>query len=238
MRVVQGESRSAAAQAELFFYAEQLVDSPDQIDRYDRAKWNLLGHADRGMRFQGHHPWPKRIDDRGVERTLSVPVFSGFSEETESVLVVRKDPWTHQNDPASWLVAEQNLTTGVYIEPQILSANVDAARQLWLQLAPRNYSNWPPGKHPALHSLRRDQIRLTGRMDNDYHLMTAEYHEGMGGRCIEYEDIEALESMIIVVQQLRRAAEEEVSRAEQQRTRDVLLGVHGIAYADDLLLAS
>ncbi len=218
-----GESVHGSLEGPVFDFASQLVDNPDQLAVYDSAKWNLLGHADRELRFQGHHPWPKRIDSTGIERTLSVPVFSGFSTDTKSVMIVRKDPWMHQNDPASWLVAEQNLETGVYVEPKILSASVDTANQLWLQLAPRNYSNWPPGFHPSLHARRYDQLRVSSQLDNGYHVETIEYRDGPYGSRASYEDIEILEMMIVAVQRRRQLEDERRLReAYEQRTLSAL----------------
>jgi hypothetical protein len=215
-----GESVHASLEGPVFDFAAQLVDNPAQLETYDRAKWNILGHADKELRFQGHHPWPKRYDGSGMERTLSVPVFSGFSPSTRSVMIVRKDPWTHQNDPASWLVAEQNLETGVYIEPEILSASVDRANQLWLQIAPNNYANWPPGLHPSLHAPRYDQLRISSRLDAAYHVDGVEYREGLYGKSAIYQDLEILEAMIVAVQ-LRRQAEEEARLREAYELRDL-----------------
>lgn len=225
----------AVVQPEVFPFAEQLVDNPDQLARYDQAKWNLLGHADREMRFQGHQPRPKLIGNDNTERTYSIPVFAGYSEETESVLSIRKDPWTHQNDPDSWLVVEHNLVTGNYVTPGILSSSVDAAHQLWLQLAPQNLANWPVGKHPALHARRADQLRITGNLDGDYHLATAEFRAGLGGGAVDYKDIEALESMIKLVQRVRQASEEALHAI---REPELLLGPRGVAYAAALDMAS
>ncbi|MFZ1258328.1 MAG: hypothetical protein WAQ25_02555 [Candidatus Saccharimonas sp.] len=191
-----------AETAKLYGLAEQLVNNPEQLAVYDQAKWNLLGDADPARRFAGHHPWPKGVDSAGQERTFSVPVFSGFSEQIGTVLVVRKDPWTAVEDPASWRVAQQQLESGYYQETKVLRAEVDAGRRFWLQLAPRNYNNWPPGKHPALHARPADQIRLEGRLDEYFHTPVVEYRNGLRGG-ISFEDIEALESMIIVVQALR-----------------------------------
>lgn len=214
-----GKSEQSILRGPDFEFATQLVDNPDQLQTYDRAKWNLLGHANKELRFEGHHPWPKRYDREGIERTLSVPVFTGFSAATRSVMIVRKDPWTHPRDPASWLVAEQNLETGAYVEPEILSSSVDAANQLWLQLAPGNYSNWPPGQHPSLHAPRYDQLRVSSQLDDSYHIDTVEYREGLYGKRVTYDDLEVLEAMIVAVQ-LRRQYEDEVRihEALEQRT--------------------
>lgn len=212
MNTLRGEAFRGKSQLDGNGLAEQLVDNPGQMERYDRAKWNLLGDASRERRFEGHHPWLKKTDSYGAERTMSIPVFSGYSPEAETVMLVRKDPWTHQNDPDSWLVGEQNLVTGEFAVPRVLSANVDRANRLWLQLAPTNFGNWPPGLHPALFARPYDQIRITGPMDKDYHLETAEYRDGRKGRALQYEDIEALESMIIAVQQQRWAAVVEARR--------------------------
>lgn len=205
----EGESLRQRQQGDVLALAERLVDNPEQLMIYDQAKWNLLGHADPNLRFQGHHPWPKRYDTEGNVRTLSIPVFSGFSADLGTVLIVRKDPWTHPNDPRSWLVAEQRLDNGQYMEPEILSASVDAGNQLWLQLAPKNYHNWPPGYHPALHAPRYDQLRLSSRLDQDYHVDHVEYRAGMTGGAVQYGDIAALEAMIVCVQRRRQAEDEQ-----------------------------
>lgn len=227
MNALRGGAPKGKEQPSTYELAKQLVDNPDQLHIYDQAKWNLLGHAVREERFMGHYPWLKRMDSRGVERTMSVPVFSGFSADTQTALIVRKDPWTHQNDPESWVVAEQSLATGEYVEPKILSVNVDAARRMWIQLAPRNYQNWPPGYHPSLYARPYDQIRLTGKLDDDYHLAEAEYRAGQLGSVVQYEDIEALESMIVAVQRLRWSAAERAF-LEAQKAAHQQLGVHGL----------
>lgn len=237
MRKVRGEMVRGVQEPRVSL-AEQLVDNPGQLEVYDHAKWNLLGHADREERFQGHHPWLKRWDSRGIERTMSVPVFSGYSEEKQTVMVVRKDPWTHQNDPESWIVAEQNLVTGEYAVPKILSANVDAGRRMWLQLAPRNYENWPPGYHPALYARPYDQLRITGQLDRMYHLETAEYQAGLGGERIAYEDIEALESMIVAVQRARWIEAERAYQEARAQSAAAELGARGLAIVEALDLAS
>ena len=239
MRAARVEKSRPSRQDICNAFAEKLVDNNAQLERYDRAKWNLLGHANKDLRFAGHHPWPKRTDARGIERTLSVPVFSGYSPETESVMVVRKDPWTHPNDPQSWLVAEQNLATGNYVEPKILSASIDAARHLWLQLAPANFDNWPGGLHPALFARPYEQIRIEGRLDAAWHLDTAEYREGLRKQSITYEDIEGLESMIVAVQQKRWAAwEDELGRARLQQETAMDMGLRAVTSLDHLPLAS
>lgn len=201
MAAVQHEAGIACG-PDLFGLAEQLVDNPGQMWVYDTSKWNLLGHADPHERFAGHHPWPKRHDAYGNERVLSVPVFSGFSPQTGSVLAVRKDPWTSPHDPDSWLVAEQNFVTGRYVEAKVLRADIDVARRLWLQLAPRGYNNWPSGKHPALHVRPCDQLRIEGQLDDGWHMHELAYRDGSSG-AVHYEDIEALESMVVAVQQMR-----------------------------------
>lgn len=214
----------------LFELAEQLINHPEQMGVYDTAKWNMLGHADPKERFAGHHPWLKRTDSHSHERVFSVPVFSGFSPQTASVLMVRKDPWTPPDEPNSWLVVEQSLVTGRYIEPKVLRASVDAGRRLWLQLAPRNYEQWPPGKHPALHALPRDQLRITGTMDTDWHLHELEYRDGAGS-VVRYEDIEALESMIVALQLMR---DRDYSRAFERTHREAVwqaVGARSIALA-------
>lgn len=238
MRATRGEKSRPSRQADLYGFAEQLVDTPSQLEVYDYAKWNLLGHADRELRFSGHRPRPKRLDRRGIVRTLSVPVFSGYSAQTQTVMAIHKDPWTHQNDPESWRVVEQKVTTGEFAQPKILSAHVDAARRLWLQLAPSGFDNWPPGRHPALFARPYDQIRIEGKLDDAYHLETAEYREGLQQPGIVYEDIEALESMIVAVQQIRRAATERALQEAYQRSEVVAdMGLRALASIEQLPVA-
>lgn len=204
----EGESVRATLEGPIFEFATQLIDNPEQLELYDQVKWNLLGHAQKELRYQGHHPRLERYDDRGGERAYTIPVFSGFSVDTRTAMIVRKDAWTHHLDPATWLVAEQHLETGVYTEPKVLSVSVDSARQMWLQIAPTNYSNWPKGFHPSLHAPRYAQIRVAGMLDKEYHGEHLEYRSGLYGPQIAYEDLEVLEMMIIAVQQQRRIAEE------------------------------
>lgn len=238
MNTLRGEALRGKQQADTTRLAEQLVDNPWQMQVYDQAKWNLLGHADRRARFEGHHPWLKHRDSRGIVRTMSVPVFSGYSPETETVMAVRKDPWTELNDPESWLVAEQKLTTGDYVEPKILSAYVDRANRLSLHLAPGNYDNWPPCMHPALFARPYDQIRIIGQLDASYHMRGAEYRDGRRAPAIEYADIEALESMIITVQQQRWKMAERAFQEARARATAEELGFRGLALLDSLERAS
>lgn len=217
-------------EADLYSLAEQLVDDPVKMQVYDTTKWNLLGHADSNERFAGHHPWPKRHDVYGNERVFSVPVFSGYSAETGSLLAVRKDPWTDPSDTTSWLVVEQNLLNGRYVEPRILRVNIDAARRLWLQVAPRGYSNWPSGKHPALFAPPRDQLRIEGRMDKKWHLYELEYRDGCDG-AVYYEDIEALESMIVAVQQMREIEYSDSFERTHRTAVQQAMGIRSIALA-------
>lgn len=230
MNRVPQEQLTSGRRATVDSFAQQLVDHPEQMAVYDYAKWNLLGHANREMRFLGHHPWPKRRDHDGSERTLSVPVFSGFSAETESLIVVRKDPWTPAKDPDSWLVAEQHIPTGAYTEEKILSVSVDAWRQLWLQLAPPMYSNWPPGRHPSLFTPRYDQMRIQATLDEQFHTDQISFVARHQAKPQEYQDLEYLEHAIVAAQRERAYADEQV-RLERQRTLN-LLGERGVVYAE------
>ncbi|NCU38221.1 hypothetical protein EOL96_04170 [Candidatus Saccharibacteria bacterium] len=203
MSAIRRERSHAADPPLLFESAEQIIDSLDATRNYDTAKWNLLGHADPDERFAGHHPWLKRRDHYGNERVYSVPVLSAYSPENQSILVVRKDPWTPVSDPESWLVAEQNVHTNAYVEPKILSVNVDAWRQLWIQIAPSNYHQMPTLSRQTPQTPRYEQIRIQGQLDQLYHMQTAEYNEGLYGNRTQYEDIVALESMIVALQQIK-----------------------------------
>ncbi len=199
-------------QQALYDYAEGIVTDEERYQRYLKAMWELSGDPSDDNRFHGRHPWLKRPDATGNIRTLSVPVFSGYSTQTDTLCVVRKDPWTDPSDPASWLFAELNLGTGNYVEPRVLSARVyeralgQRAHQLRLQLAPKRYSNWPPGMHPAKHALPADQIRVHAVLDPLYHTTAIEYRDGREP-AIQYGDIEALHSMIRVVEEVRSAQE-------------------------------
>lgn len=208
-------------------FARQLVENPEQLAVYDYAKWNLLGHANRELRFAGHHPWPKRTDSEGNTRTLSVPVFSGFSAESETLLVVRKDPWTEVKDPQSWLVAEQHLPTGEYSEERILSVNVDAWNQMWLQVAPEGYGNWPAGRHPAHFQMKRDQHRLQTTLDELYHAESITFRGGLYQAPRVFSDLELLETAIVHAQRERATANEERRQATIYH-----IGERGVAFAD------
>ena len=211
-------------------FAQQLIDNPEQMAVYDYAKWNLLGHADREIRFQGHHPWPKRQDREGAERTLSGPLFSGFSPETESLIVVRKDPWTPVEDPDSWLVAEQHIPTGNYSEEKILSASIDAWRQLSIQIAPPMYSNWPPGRHPALFAAPRDQSRIKAQLDEWFHAETLSFTAGWNIAPQHYSDLELLERAIVMAQRERAVIDEQARLARHEAIH--LLGERSVVYAE------
>lgn len=215
----------------LFGLAERLHDTPDGFAGYDYAKSVWLGEPERAERLAGRHPWPTRIR-HGEEYVYSVPVLAAVAPSIDTLLYVGKDAWKPDDDPDAWLVAERHLFTGRELDHRVLTSSVDRARQLWLQLAPSNIDNIPPPMRQALvHQPQSMQIALTGCLDTRYNLRSATIREGYAGRVIEYEDYEAIESMIGVVQQLRDARQE---AEHQQIAVQVLvgaLGQRGTAYS-------
>ena len=187
----------------LYSLAERMCDEPGGYDRYNYAKCVWLGNPDRSQRLAGQHPWPTRI--RNGERYIySVPVLAGVDAEQQRILYVGKDDWKPVEDPNAWLVAERGLLSGEEIERTVLSSRVNSTQQLRLQLAPASFDNFPPLMKEAMRRKPAyDQIALTGNLDDQYILRQAQLREGLGRRVLQFEDIEALESMIVAVQQLR-----------------------------------
>lgn len=230
----KGYEASEDAKPALYGLAEQLLDNPAQLAQYDRTKWELVGHPDEERRRDGEMPWLTRPDADGRERAYTLDVFSGVSTDTNSILVVRKDRWTEPRDPATWLVMETNLMTGRTIEQTVWSARIDAARRLWLEIAPHNAANQPVWydngwrRHLFRNKPAYDQTRITTQLDEAWQASHVEFKDGLRGAPIRFEDIEGLEAMIIAVQRRRHAAEIE-------RTRTLLLGAH--AGYDEMLAA-
>lgn len=242
----EGELRSSSSWNPAAELARRMVDEPYEaalsgvsetaaldprdissplLRQYDEIKMLWMGHPNRERRLRGEHPWIKReVADNYAE--YRIPIFSGFSyEEGEDPLLLQVSADTHRQDgqPLRFLVAEHNLQTGRSFDQRVLSSSVDAARRLWIQLAPANYTNWSPGKHPALFAPRSEQIRIETRLDELYHAVgSLHLREGVGGRVIEFHDIEALEAMIIA--SFQRAHE----RYEAQIARQ--LGNRGVSY--------
>lgn len=209
----ESTSQLASHPPTLFKLAEKLCSTPGGFDRYDYAKCVWLGSPDREKRLTGDHPWPKRIHG-GEKYVYSVPVLAAANAEIATMMFVSKDSWKSVNDPNAWLVAERGLLGGEEIEHKVLSASVDAANDLRLSLAPASYDNFPPEMKWAFKNRPSyDQTILSGRLDERYNLRSATVREGLDGGTVAYEDIEALESMIIVVQQIR-AAQMEAERNE------------------------
>ena len=221
----------------LYNLAESLFSSENGFSPYDYAKSVWLGDADPEKRLAGQHPWPTREFENGERSVYSVPVHAGFSAVRGTALFIGKDPWKSTSDPHAWLVAEANLKTGEEWDHQILSASVDRARKLWLQLAPANAGNvprWNDRYNPengwletpagiAYNPAPRDQIRVEGYMSPDYYLGTATLREGLRNT-LEFEDIEVLESMIRLVQDIKHAQDDKEYGELQRKALDFELG--------------
>lgn len=193
----------------LYTLASEMLDTPNGFGEYDGAKAVWLGNPHRAVRLDGDHPWPTRTRAE-QEYVYSVPVFAAVAPELKTVLYVGKDAWKADEDPNAWLVAERHLFSGREFDHRVLGASVDAARHLWLQLAPSNYGNMPPQARDALYRQPpHAQIRLEGRLDSRYSLERATLQDGCAGRRVVYEDVEALEAMIILVRQMRELSEQE-----------------------------
>lgn len=227
----------------MYELAEQLVEG-ETFQPLDYAKAVWLGSPDPDERRAGRHPWPTREHD-GERFVYSVPVAAGISAVRGTALFIGHDPWRHERDPRSWLVAEANLKTGEEIDHRVLSSYVGSApaRQLWLQLAPANYSNIPEWKDrydangwlaaradKAYHPPRYDQLRIEGNLKPDYYLDKAILAEGLGGKRSEFEDLVVLESMMWAVQHLREQRMFELRRQavdrELGREAAAFSGVH------------
>lgn len=205
------EALQSGEKAALYLLAEQLLDDQEQLAHYNQAKWNLVGDPDPERRREGRMPWLTRRDGQGALRAYTLDVFSGFSTETGTILTIRKDLWCDTQDPATWLAMETNLQTGETVQHSVWSASVDAARQMWLEIAPEGADNQPVWmengvrKQAFRYKPRYDQTRFTARLDSDWQTHEIELKKGIYGSPIVYEDITALESMIIAVQQVRAA---------------------------------
>jgi len=208
----------------LYDFAESLLETG--FDAYDYAKCVWLGSSDPEARLAGDHPWPTREYD-GETFVYSTPIHAGFNAVRGTALFIGKDPWRDEHDPRSWLVAEANLKTGEEKDHLILSASVDAARQLWLQLAPSNYSNIPrwgdrydengwkvSSAGTAYNPPRYDQIRAEGTLREDYYLEEATLRYGLRSHYV-FEDIVVLESMTHLAQEVRDA--QNISELEMRR---------------------
>lgn len=212
----------------LYTLAETMCGITGGFDRYDYAKCVWLGSPGRQSRLAGDHPWPTRSHNR-QRYVYSVPVLASVNPESGTLLYVGKDNWKPVDDPKGWLVAERNLLHGEEIEHTVLGVSVDAAHDLRIALAPAGFSNFPPLMRQALvNRPAYAQTVLSGRLDEQYNLERATLREGMEGST-KFEDIEALESMIIFVQQLRSAQEAVVLEREYTRQLTLGLGTRGVA---------
>ncbi len=186
----------------LYTLAEAMCDTPGGFDRYDYAKCVWLGSPSREHRLVGDHPWPTR-ERQGEEYVYSVPVLAGVDAANGMMLFVGKDNWKSVDDPDAWLVAERHLLRGDEREHRVLSVSVGSANDLQLALAPPSYDNLPPPMQRAIRT-RSPYARtvLEGRLDWRYNLRDARLREGQEGS-VQFEDIEALESMIVMIQGMR-----------------------------------
>lgn len=193
--------RKPAELSPLYMLARRMCEEPGGFDRYDYAKSVWLGNPDRLQRLAGEHPWPTRIRN-GERYVYSVPVFAGVDVESQRLLYIGKDNWKPADDPNAWLVAERGLLGGDEIEHPVLSAHVDAARQLRLRLTPEGFGNLPPLDQQAIRGVSYDQMIFFGRLGENYNLREVQLRDGLDGRIWHFDDIEELEKMIVGVQQL------------------------------------
>ncbi len=213
----------------LFALAETLCDTPGGFSRYDYAKSVWLGSPYREKRLTGDHPWPMRTRHK-KEYVYSVPVLAGVDVANGTMLFVGKDNWKPIDDPDAWLVAERHLLVGSERERQVLSVSVDAAHDVRIALAPHAYDNLPPQTKQALRDRPAyAQTVLEGCLDQNYNLASAQLREGLEGS-VTFEDIEALESMIVMVQHMRRDREHWGMQVNELRGT--------IEYQDSLLFAA
>lgn len=212
----------------LYTLAEKLCDTPGGFDNYNYAKCVWLGNPDRSRRLDGEHPWPTRIHNQ-EPYVYSVPVMAGVDVAHETMLYIGKDNWKPVNDPNAWLVAERRLIGGREIEHRVLHASVDAAHDVRLTLAPASFDNFPPQMKRAIANRPAyAQSVLSGRLDAQYNLVRASLREGMDGSGGNFEDIEALESMIMMVQRLRYNQAEWERRRNQEASSLAIVGQQGI----------
>lgn len=212
----------------LYTLAEKLCDTPGGFDNYNYAKCVWLGNPERRRRLDGEHPWPTRIHNQ--ERYVySVPVMAGIDVARETMLYIGKDSWKPVGDPNAWLVAERKLIGGREIEHRILNASVDAGHDVRLTLAPASFDNFPPEmKWAMMNRPAYAQTVVSGHLDERYNLVHASLREGMDGEGGSFEDIEALESMIMMVQRLRYSQAEWEYRRSQETSSLAVVGQHGI----------
>lgn len=213
------ESLPSSDGVELFTLAEQLLDSPEQLAHYNTAKWNIVGHPDPDYRRDGEMPWLTRRTGEGALRAYTLDVFSGFNVTDETVLTIRKDRWTDPNIPSTWLALQTSLQTGETVQRDIWSARVDAVRNMWLEIAPlgaRSQPVWNSGNDRAFRSRSTNQQhRIEARLDENWQTDFVEFRAGTYGGTQQYEDIVALEAMIITVQQTRMLQQARAHQPEE-----------------------
>ena len=197
----------------LYELAEKMHQQPDGFARYDYTKSVWWGVADREARLAGNHPWPTRTHNN-EEFIYSVPVAAMASAEDERLLYVGKDDWKDPLDPHAWLVAERDVF-GEERDREILAVSL-AGHELWMQLAPRE-------RDPYRHDY------LTGMLDDSFILQRLQLWRGRYAESA-YEDYEALESMIIMVGQVRSARMEAERQYYEEQAMRFALGRRGATY--------
>lgn len=209
------ESLPSSDGGELFTLAEQLLDTPRWLAHYNTAKWNIIGHPDPEHRHDGEMPWLTRRTGEGALRAYTLDVFSGFDATDGTMLTIRKDRWTDLRDPSTWLALQTNLQTGETVQRDIWSARVDAVRNMWLEIAPLGSRTQPANGMAFRSRSTSEQYRIEARLDENWHTDSVEFRYGMYGGVSTYEDIVALEAMIVTVQQTRMMQHEAQSQPEE-----------------------
>lgn len=135
----------------------------------------------------------QQVIDRRLEWALGqevVSIIDGVSEDGRQRLVVNKLHTGQVRDPMSWHVTWLDLKTGQAHDDHVLRADVDEARQVWLQLVdPASYQQWPSGRHPAHFRPPAEQRRLQAKLDERYHAASMKHVRGIGDRGIHFAHI-------------------------------------------------
>ncbi len=219
--------RDTASEPVLFTMAERLVDEPQKMATYDHFKWLYTGNPSRERRKAGDRPWPRR---EGEQIAYSHQVFSGFDPEHNRLLEIAKDPWIDSRNPRDWLVVEADLNRGTIYERRPIVTHVNGNNELWMQLEPQRDENGRVAMNRTMF--------VTAQLEPDFTTAHAEIRDGRYGGVLEFEDMEALESMIVIIQHIRWAQNE----AEMHRWREMAMksaiGKRGKALADVYAMAA
>lgn len=175
---------------ELYEFAEWILEDSERRGWYDEAKMHWIGDPDPEVRYDGRHPWVKRIRSaHGPEHVFSQPALAAFSITERSLMSVQKDPCHSDSNPDAWFVGIHNLATGETHEPILTEAKVSRYGQAWLRLA----ENGP--------RMPRDQKRIEMWLKPGHHSAEARYTNGLRELPVIYEDIVSLEAMMRVINQ-------------------------------------